>query len=137
MSGSDAYFTLSSTNDAVSTTYDHDDNPATAEIANPDFDSTDSVINIAGENTGSAGVVIADFHNQPMPAGSIVKFTATVGSVQGTSTFVWPNDNHNGGRSFGVAVKGEKEPKSGNLIVEVTTPDGIITAYSGIGIVIH
>ena len=72
-----------------------------------------------------------------MPAESIVRFTATVGSVQGTSTFTWPSSNHNGGRLFGVVVKGEKEPKSGSLLVEVTTPAGVITAFSAIGIVIQ
>jgi len=137
MSGSSAYFTTNSTSDAVSSTYDHDDDPNTAEIANPDFDATDNTVYIAGENTGSASVIIADLHNQPMPAGTIVSFTATVGSVQGTSTFVWPNDNHNGGSLFGVAIKGEKEPKSGSLIVEVTSPSGLISSYTSIGIVIQ
>jgi len=137
MSDSEAYFTLNSTSDAVSTPYDHDDNPATAEIANPDFNPVDNVVNIAGENTGSASVVIADFHNQPMPVGTIVKFTATVGSIQGGSTFVWPNESRDGGRVWGVDIKGEKEPKEGSLIVEVTTPDGIVSRYNNISIEIH
>ena len=72
-----------------------------------------------------------------MPAGSIVRFTATVGSIQGTSSYTWPNDNHNGGLVFGVSVKGEAEPKSGVLIVEVETPSGVVSASSAIRIVIQ
>lgn len=137
MSGSEAFLTVTSTNDAVSTTFDDDDNPNTPEIANPNFDATDNTIYIAGENTGSASVIIADLHNQPMPAGTVVSFTATAGSVQGSSSFTWPNDNHNGGRSFSVNVKGQEEPASGNLIIEITTPDEVTTVYGSIGIVIQ
>ncbi len=137
MSGSAAYFTVNSTSDAVSATYDHDDDVNTPEIANPDNNPNDNVIYIAGENVGSGSFIIADFHNQPMPAGSIVTFTATVGAIQGTSSYTWPNDNHNGGLVFGVSVKGEAEPKSGVLIVEVETPSGVVSASSAISIVIQ
>ncbi|MEW6981859.1 hypothetical protein AAD001_04320 [Colwelliaceae bacterium 6471] len=140
MSGSNAFYTINSTSDAVSEYWDHDNDPLTEEVndpINPNLDSTDNTVYIAGENVGSASVVIADLHNQPMPAGTIITFTSTVGSVQGSSTFVWPNDNHNGGSLFGVSIKGEKEPKSGNLIIEATSPDGVITAFSAISIVIQ
>lgn len=137
MSGSGAHFTVNSTSDAVSSTIDDDNDPDTAEVANPNFNPNDDVIYIAGENVGSGSFIIADFHNQPMPAGSIVSFTATVGSIQGSSSYTWPNDNHNGGLVFGVSVKGEAEPKSGVLIIEVTTPSGVVSASSAIGIVIQ
>jgi hypothetical protein len=137
MSGSTAYFKLGSTGDAVSQTIDDDNDPATPEVANPNFNSADSVVYIAGENTGSASITIADLHNQPMPAGTKVTFTATAGSVAGTSSFDWPNDNHNGGREFAVSIKGETEPKSGSLIVTVETPSGAVSVFSGIGIVIQ
>lgn len=137
MSGSTAYFVTSSTSDGVSTTYDHDDDPMTAEIDNPNFNPDDNTVYIAGENSGSASVIIADLHNQPMPKGTVVTFSSTVGSIVGASSFVWPNDNHNGGLSFGVSIKGEKEPKSGNLVIDVTTPNGTTTSYRSIGIVIQ
>ena len=137
MSGSDAYFVTTSTSDSVTDPYDHDNDPMTAAIANPNNDPTDSTIYIEGESSGSASIIVSDLHNQPMPAGTVVSFSAGVGSIVGTSSFTWPNDNHNGGRSFGVTVKGEKEPKSGNLVVEVTTPNGATTIYSSIGIVIQ
>jgi hypothetical protein len=120
MSGSTAYFTIASTGDA------------TADSSLINFD--DNVVNIAGENVGSASIIIADLHNQPMPAGSVINFTATVGSIVGPSSFTWPSDNHNGGVEWGVSIKGEKEPKSGSLVVEVITPAGLTTLFSGIAI---
>ena len=124
MSGSSANFAIASTIDAV------------ADIDAGLRDDTDETVNIAGENVGSATVIIADLHNQPMPAGTTVTFTATVGSIVGPSSYVWPNDNHNGGLAFGVSIKGEKELKAGSLIVEVETPGGLSTLYSDISIVI-
>jgi hypothetical protein len=120
MSGSTAYFTIASTGDA------------TADSSLINFE--DNIVNIAGENVGSASVIIADLHNQPMPAGSVINFTATVGSIVGPSSFTWPSDNHNGGVEWGVSIKGEKEPKSGSLLVEVVTPSGLTTLFSGIAI---
>jgi hypothetical protein len=137
MSGSSAYFAVNSTGDAVSATFDDDNDPLTPEILNPNNNPNDNVIYIAGENVGSGSFIIADFHNQPMPAGSTVAFTATVGSIQGSSSYTWPNDNHNGGLVFGVSVKGEAEPKSGVLIVEVTTPSGAVSSSSQISIIIQ
>ncbi len=137
MSGSGAHFAVNSTSDAVSATYDHDDDENTPKIANPDNNPNDNVIYIAGENVGSGSFIISDFHNQPMPAGSTVSFTATVGAIQGTSSYTWPSENHNGGLVFGVSVKGEAEPKSGVLLVEVTTPSGVVSGSSAIGIVIQ
>jgi hypothetical protein len=121
MSGSSANFDTYFTNDALAT-------------GDPDIDPYDDVVNIAGENVGSATVIIADLHNQPMPAGTVVDFTATVGSIVGPSSFTWPNESHNGGRAYSVSIKGEKEAKSGNLLVEVTTPGGVSTLYSDISI---
>ncbi len=123
MSGSTANFVIDSTIDATTD--------------NAFINDNDSTVNIAGENVGSATVIIADLHNQPMPAGTTVTFTATVGSVVGPSSFVWPNDNHNGGTAWGVSIKGEKEPKAGSLLVEVKTPGELSTLYSAISIVIH
>jgi hypothetical protein len=121
MSGSSANFDTYFTRDALAT-------------GDPDIDDNDNVVNIAGENVGFATVIIADLHNQPMPAGTVVDFTATVGSIVGPSSFTWPNESHNGGRAYSVSIKGEKEAKSGNLLVEVTTPGGVSTLYSEISI---
>ncbi|WOH37842.1 Ig-like domain-containing protein [Thalassotalea fonticola] len=120
MSGSDAYLTVNATIDAHETI----------------DDISDLVVNITGENTGAASVIIADLHNQPMPIGTIIEFTATAGSIVGPDTFTWSNDNHNGGRAFSVSIKGEDEAKSGGLIVQITTPSGASTTYSPVSIVI-
>lgn len=124
MSGSTAFFTTNATIDAVG-------------ALDPNNDPNDMIININGEAVGGATVTISDLHNQPMPEGTTIKFTASVGSIVGPSEFTWGNDNHNGGLTFSVSVKGEQDPTSGSLIVEVTTPSGAATIYSTIAITIH
>ncbi|TQV74631.1 hypothetical protein FLL45_06615 [Aliikangiella marina] len=121
MSGSNANFTINSTNDA------------TADAASDDPNDLSLVID--GQNSGTVTVTIADLHNQPMPAGTTVTFTATQGSVQGSSVFTWPNDNNNGGRAFSVTVKGSQQPGNGTLIIEVETPGGLVTTNSAISII--
>ncbi|WP_448247461.1 Ig-like domain-containing protein [Thalassotalea agariperforans] len=137
MSGSDAYFVTNSTSDAVSSMIDDDNDATTPDVPNPNFDATDDTIYIAGESVGSASVIISDLHNQPMPQGTTVSFIATVGSVQGASSFTWPNHNKNGGLGFGVSVKGQEEPATGVLLVQVTTPSGATSTYNAIRIVIQ
>ncbi|SEK35538.1 hypothetical protein SAMN05216262_101148 [Colwellia chukchiensis] len=124
MSGTTPYITVTATNDAVAS--------GSANL-NPD----DTTLYIAGESTGTVSIVIADLHNQPMPAGTKVTFVATVGSIPGTNSYVWPGDSSNGGSQFSVAVKGEAEPTSGPLEIKVETPGGVTTVYSGINIVIQ
>ncbi|AZQ83511.1 hypothetical protein EKO29_05315 [Colwellia sp. Arc7-635] len=124
MSGSSPYITVTATNDSVAD-------------SSPNLDSTDLSLYIAGETTGTVGIVIADFHNQPMPEGTIVSFDASVGSIVGTSSYTWPDDTSNGGTEFGVAIKGEAEATSGPLEIKVTTPAGLTTIFSSINIVIQ
>ena len=121
MSGSNANFTVNSTNDATSDPLLDDPN---------DLD-----LNIEGENSGTVTVTIGDLHNQPMPAGTTVSFTATQGSVQGSNSFTWPNDNNNGSRSFSVTIKGSQTPGNGTLIIEVTTPGCLVTTNTSISII--
>ena len=106
-------------------------------IDSPADDDNDTDLILVGDSTGIASVIVADLHNQPMPTGTTIKFTSSVGSIVGTSTFTWPNDNHNGGRIFAVTVKGETQPKSGFLNVEVETPSGLITIFNPITIIIQ
>jgi hypothetical protein len=123
MSGSSPYITLMATNDAVA--------------PGPLNDSTDLTINIAGENTGSATIVVADFHNQPMPSGTIVSFEATEGSIVGPGSYTGGSDSSNGGSIFSVAVKGAEEPASGKLIISVETPSGSTSVVDKIDIIIE
>jgi hypothetical protein len=106
-------------------------------LDSPADDPNDTSLVLVGESTGSASVIIADLHNQPMPTGTTVSFTATVGSIVGPSTFTWPNDNHNGGLAFAVSVKGETQPKTGSLIIDVETPSGLRTIFTPITIIIQ
>jgi hypothetical protein len=88
-------------------------------------------INIVSDGTAAASVTIADFHNQPMPAGTEVTFVAAVGSTVGIATYTWPNTSFNGGSNFAVTVKGvENETLTGPLVVTVTTPSGLATSYT-------
>jgi hypothetical protein len=124
MSGSSPYITVTATNDSVAG-------------SSPNLNSTDLSLYIAGETTGTVGIVIADFHNQPMPEGTIISFDTSVGSIVGTSSYTWPDDTSNGGTEFGVAIKGEAGATSGPLEIKVTTPAGLTTIFSSINIVIQ
>lgn len=138
MSGSNPLLVLNSTNDAVSATVDHDNDANTPAIANPNFDPNDNAVYIAGENTGFVTVTISDLHNQPMPAGTKISFSPSVGGGATPSSYVWPNDNHNGGRTFSIGIKGAKEPASGVLSITIETEEGgVATTFSPATIVIQ
>ncbi|WP_394146997.1 hypothetical protein [Shewanella atlantica] len=95
------------------------------------------VITIVGKGAASVYFTISDLHNQQMPAGSKVTFTATAGSVVSGNEFIWPSSNYNGGRDFAVTIKGEDEPNSGVFLVHVESPNGLVTEVVSIGIVIE
>ena len=98
----------------------------------------DTAVYIAGENTGFVTLTIADLHNQPMPAGTKITFSPSVGGGATPSTFVWPNDNHNGGLTFSVGIKGAKEPTAGVLSVTIETEEGkVATTFSPVTIIIQ
>tara|TARA_R110001583_G_scaffold3470_5_gene22174 strand:- start:76 stop:4548 length:4473 start_codon:yes stop_codon:yes gene_type:complete len=95
------------------------------------FPTNGDSIDIVQDGTAAAAVTISDFHNQPMPAGTIVTFETAVGSVKGISTYTWPNTSFNGGSSFAVTIEGEEDKDiSGPLVVTVTTPLGVATSYT-------
>jgi len=115
----------------ISNDWDNDSGTAdTLETHNYIDSRYDNTVYIKGENTGSVSVIISDLHNQPMPVGTSINFTATAGTIVGPSDFTWPNDNNNGGATYAVSIKGEKETKTGVLIMEVTTPNGLTTFFS-------
>ncbi|WP_076409136.1 Ig-like domain-containing protein [Shewanella sp. UCD-KL12] len=95
------------------------------------------VITIVGKGSARVYFAISDQHNQQMPAGSTVTFTATAGSVVSGSEYIWPSSNYNGGREFEVTVKGEDEPNSGTFMVHVETPNGVVTQVVSVGIIIE
>ena len=137
MSTSGGRGVITGTFDAVAATVDHDNDVNTPEIANPNLDSTDNTLYIAGESTGTVSFNVADLHNQPMPAGTVVTASTTVGSVVNGGSFTWPNDNHNGGVSLSVGIKGESEPVSGTLFLTAESPSGVVSQLGSVSIVIQ
>ena len=141
MAGTSPYITVTATNDSVSRTISTDDDndvsTPNVDVANPNFNPDDTTLYIAGESTGTVSIVIADLHNQPMPAGTTVTFVPAVGSVVGTASYIWPGDSSNGGSAFSVAIKGEEEPTNGPLEINVTTPGGVTTVFTSIDITIQ
>ena len=93
-------------------------------------------ITIVGKGSASVFFTISDLHNQQMPAGTIVRFKTSAGSVVSASEYVWPSTNYNGGRDFGVTIKGEDEPNTGVFLVEVETPGKTVTEVVAIGVTI-
>jgi len=121
MAGSEPWLVLSKINGVV--------------IPNPTAEN--SILTLQGQSTGTVELIISDRHNQQIPAGSEVKFTATIGSVQGSSTFTWPNNANNRGRKIDLSIKGTTQPGTGSLIVEVTTPGGAFGSFTPVSIVVE
>lgn len=111
--------------------------PANILIDDKDGEHFGGSINIIGKGAASVSFTISDRHNQQMPAGSIVRFKTSAGSVVSAAEYVWPSSNYNGGREFTVTLKGEDEPNTGVFIVEVETPDGTLSQVVSIGISIQ
>ncbi|WP_144206710.1 Ig-like domain-containing protein [Shewanella donghaensis] len=93
-----------------------------------------SPIVITGKGAATVYFTLSDLHNQQLPAGTKVTFSASAGSVTSTSTITWPSSNHNGGRNFAVSLKGEDEPNSGVFSVTTETPGEVLTEVLAIGI---
>lgn len=89
--------------------------------------SKDQSIDIIGKDAATVYFTISDLHNQQMPAGSIVRFKASAGSIASGTEYTWPSSNYNAGREFSVSIKGEEKPNAGTFIVEVETPSGVAT----------
>ncbi|QFU22286.1 hypothetical protein FM038_009025 [Shewanella eurypsychrophilus] len=89
---------------------------------------------IVGKGSASVIFTLSDIHNQQMPAGSKVTFTATAGSVVSGTEWIWPSSNYNGGEQISVTFKGEDEPNSGTFLVHVETPNGVITEVVSLSI---
>lgn len=108
-----------------------------ATYLSPDFD-VDFRIQVAVEGAASMEAVLADFHNQPLPAGTTVSFSVDGdASLIGESTYTMPSTSENGGRVFPVFIKGGDEPGTAILTLFVETPNGVQTAQGSVGIDIN
>ncbi|WP_371189141.1 beta strand repeat-containing protein [Thalassotalea maritima] len=108
----------------------------------------DPVVYITGDGTAVATVYVSDLKGQPMPKGTEILFSSTVGSIASTNPLFVPNDTLNyqklnrDGDPYSVTIKGEKlsdpaVPLVGDLIVTVKSPSGDITEINAIQIVIQ
>ncbi|NQD38761.1 hypothetical protein HPT27_17220 [Permianibacter sp. IMCC34836] len=107
------------------------------DIYNRNMDSTGTVedntaISVPpASNVKTRQVLLADFHNQPIPAGSTIKIETSNGSILGTSTYTMPSTNSNGGKLFAYTVKGDTTSSAGSITFTVTTPSGVVNVLSG------
>ncbi|KFZ37109.1 hypothetical protein HR45_11890 [Shewanella mangrovi] len=106
-------------------------------IIDRDGDNLGGSIDIDGTGTATVQFTISDVHNQQMPAGSVVNFSTTAGSVDSTASYTWPSSNHNGGRQFSVTLGGADQPDSGTFIVTVTSPGGLVSDVVSIPVNIY
>jgi hypothetical protein len=140
MSGSEAYATLPKYINIVDQEVGKDSDDKVIAVKRTHFavDSNNDPlpIQIIGKGAASVTFTISDLHNQQMPAGSIVRFKTSAGSVVSNSEFTWPSSNYNGGRQFSTTLKGEDEPNTGVFIVEVESPNGLITPVVSIDVII-
>ena len=93
--------------------------------SNPYITVQTPTITILGEGSAVASIILADLHNQPMPAGTTLLFSSTVGTVQAGATQDVPNTDANGGQQFQAVIGGASEPATGTLFVEIETPSGL------------
>ena len=112
---------ISQSNDGLTDTYNLNGSDVAAPSASDIAGYRRMDLTVSG--TGTATVVIADFHNQPMPAGTEVAFVTTTGTLQGTTEFTWPNHSRNGGTAFSLALKAPTTAESGLISVEITPPN--------------
>ncbi|QYJ69845.1 hypothetical protein K0H59_12370 [Shewanella sp. FJAT-51649] len=96
-----------------------------------------NTIDIIGKSIGGVSLIIGDLHNQPLPAGTIITFTATAGSLASKGSITVVSSNDNASASYSVTIKGAEQPDAGTLRIEAVTPKGLITPIATIPVVIH
>ncbi|MCH1919772.1 hypothetical protein L9G15_10030 [Shewanella sp. A3A] len=112
-------------------------NPSDIRIIDRDGDNLGGSIDINGNGTATVQFTIADVHNQQMPAGSVVSFATSAGSIDSAPSYTWPSSNYNGGRQFSVTIGGADQPDSGTFSVTVTSPNGLVTEVVNIAVNIY
>ena len=81
---------------------------------------------VANESIATVSVTFADYHNQPPPSGTTIRFSTNNGTIPTGANITVPQTAHNGGITYSVSVKGNTDATSrGTLFAEITTPRGI------------
>lgn len=91
-----------------------------------------SPVTIANGATTSITVVFSDQHNQPMPVGTTVAVTCSIGSIPTGSSATVQSTNYNGPLAHTFTWKGGAKVggDSGACIVNITTPNGNLSTGS-------
>ncbi len=81
---------------------------------------------VANGGSTSVSYAVSDVHNQPLPAGTSISVTCTIGSVPFGAAGTVLSTNYNGPLNYSFTWKGGKVTggESGSCIIEVNTPKG-------------
>jgi hypothetical protein len=82
---------------------------------------------------GSFSIRLTDLHNQQMPGGTTMSITASPSSattIVSPTAYVAPCSEAVGGQSIPIITSAGSTPSAGTLLLTITTPAGITTAYS-------
>ncbi|MCH4293744.1 hypothetical protein MJ923_05435 [Shewanella sp. 3B26] len=99
--------------------------------------NSNDTLDIIGKSAGGISIIISDLHNQPLPAGTVVKFSPSVGSLASKGEFIVESSSYNGATGYSVIFKGADQADSGTIVIETTTPLGKTTLVATIPMVIH
>ena len=94
---------------------------------------TINIPNLAGGGTITETVLISDLHNQPMPAGTTIKFETTAGTIDSPTDYVVGNTDVNGALQYTVKFKTASpstDDNPGTFKITVTTPKGLINIFT-------
>jgi hypothetical protein len=96
---------------------------------------TPSSFNLSCGVTQGFTVVYADLHHQPLPAGTTVTVTSSLGSIAFGGSYIQPDTNSNRAIAFsgtleGAGTAGTASSDSGTLVVIITTPKGVVSTAS-------
>jgi hypothetical protein len=81
---------------------------------------------------GTVTFTIGDLHNQPMPAGTTVKFTANNGTIVGPSSYTVGCTSFDGALAYSFVVDADTTTSSGAGVLEVTTPGPGVGSATGV-----
>jgi hypothetical protein len=76
---------------------------------------------------GQFGGPFQDVRGNPLPAGTTVAFSTTNGTLQGTTTFTYPNTL--AVQAYGVTVLANAPSSSGSLTITLTCPNSGVFRY--------
>ncbi|WP_110456197.1 hypothetical protein [Shewanella algidipiscicola] len=98
-------------------------------------DDGNQTLDIVDDKSGQITLNITNSLGNQMPAGTIVKFTSTIGEFVSQNSFIWPNTSALGGQTYGVIIQGEKMDATGYLTVTLSNACGFDATLLNIPII--